>query len=131
MRAIKSSRKRGPVADLWGTGAPDSAVIMLAQLMLKRAKLNGMKAEDRQGALAIIRGLRPAIAKTRALTSIVLSAVGKKARETSFCSSCGKPLPFGSLCRTLWTMNDGTHIKCAGTARPGFIQREEKPCRTE
>jgi hypothetical protein len=100
--------------DSWGTGVSDSAVIMLAQLMLKRTKLGGMKVSDRRGALSIIRGLRPAVSKATPLTSVMSSAIGKVAREMSRCSSCGKPLPAGSLCRTVWSIRGGEHIKCAG-----------------
>ena len=102
----------------WGVGVPDSAIVALAQLMLKRSKLRGMKVSTRQNAIGLIKGLRPAISKATPLTSVVQSAIGKKAKEIdSVCTSCGKPLPFGSLCRTLWKTYEGEHIQCTGTAR--------------
>jgi hypothetical protein len=100
--------------DNWGVGVPDSPVILLAQLMLKRSKLGGMHVSDRRGALSIIKGLRAPVSKSIPLTDVIQSAIGKIAREDR-CSSCGKPLPRGSLCRTLWTLHDGTHIKCTGS----------------
>jgi hypothetical protein len=35
----------------------------------------------------------------------------------SLCSACGKSLPIGSLCRTIWTSSQGEHIKCEGRAK--------------
>ena len=101
----------------WGVGVPDSAVVMLAVLMLKRIRLHGMKVDNRQDALAVIKGLRPAVSKRTPLSAVVPSAIGKTAREVSRCSSCGKALQTGSLCRTVWTAYDGEHIRCEGKAR--------------
>ena len=101
------------MSEHWGVGVPDVAVLMLARLMLTRAKLKGMKVDNRQDAVAIIRGLRPAVSKRTPLTAVIQSAIGKTARVGT-CSSCGKPLLTGELCRTLWTMYDGTHINCTG-----------------
>ena len=103
--------------DQWGVGVPDSAVIMLAQTMLKRLKLSGMRVTTRQDAIAVIKGLRRPVSKATPLTSLIPSAIGKKARELGTCSSCGKPLLIGSLCRTVWTMYDGDHINCTGRSR--------------
>jgi hypothetical protein len=105
------------MTDPWGQGVPDSAIIMLARLMLTRIKLSGMKVTTRQDATAIVKGLRPAVSKATPLTSVMQSAVGKKALELSRCSACGKPLQIGELCRTVWTMYDGEHIKCTGGTR--------------
>jgi hypothetical protein len=104
------------MTDCWGVGVPDSAIVMLAQMMLTRMKLNGMRVDNRQDAIAVIKGLRT-VSRVPPLTSIMKSAIGKKARETGFCTSCGKPLQVGELCRTVWTANDGEHIKCEGRTR--------------
>jgi hypothetical protein len=103
----------------WGEGVPDSAIVMLAQAMLTRIKLHGMKVDTRRAAIAIIKGLRPAVRKDIPLTKVIQSAIGKAALPPSLCSACGKPLPYGSLCRTLWTTYDGEHIQCTG----GFTKK--------
>lgn len=102
------------MADIYGFGVPDSALIMLAKLMLTRARLKGMQVTSRAQAISIIKGMRPAPKRTQPLT--IQSAIGKVsvACEASFCSSCGKPLPTGSLCRTVWTLHTGEHINCEG-----------------
>jgi hypothetical protein len=97
----------------WGVGVPDSAIIMLARLMLTRIKLKGMKVTTRQDAIAIIKGLRPAVSKDTPLSAVVKPVTDKPVVEGR-CSSCGKPLLRGSLCRTVWTMHDGEHIRCPG-----------------
>ena len=99
----------------WGVGVPDSAVIMLAQLILKRAKLRGLPCQTRQQAIGIIKGCAPALTKTTPLN--IPSAIGRKEVELSRCIACGKPLPIGSVCRTLWTTYEGEHIKCHGRAQ--------------
>ena len=98
----------------WGEGVPDSAIIMLAQAMLSRVKLHGMKVDTRKAAIAIIKGMRPAVSKAIPLTAVIHSAIGKVALPPSLCSACGKALPYGSLCRTIWTTYDGEHIQCTG-----------------
>ena len=100
----------------WGVGVPDSAIIMLAQVMLKRMRLTGVRADTRQAAIAVIKGMRT-VSKATPLIDVIPSAIGKAPRVTNLCSSCGKPLQIGQLCRTLWTMYDGEHIQCEGKPR--------------
>lgn len=99
----------------YGVGVPENALIALAKLVLKRAK-RSMPVDNAQQAIAVIRGFKPAISKETPLHHVVKSAVHKLARE-SRCSACGKALPFGSLCRMMWNLGDGTHIQCDGKGR--------------
>lgn len=101
----------------WGAGIPDSAIIMLAGLIMKRCRMSVPVKMERAWAISIIKGLRPAISKKTPLTDVIQSAIGKPARELSLCSACGKSLPIGSLCRTIWTSSQGEHIKCEGRAK--------------
>jgi hypothetical protein len=92
---------------------PDSAYIALARLILKRANLS-LPANNLVEAMRIIRGVRPAIPKGTPLAAVIKSKTHVPLHADSVCGSCGKPVAYGSLCRTLWTMNDGEHIQCDG-----------------
>jgi hypothetical protein len=92
---------------------PDSAYIALARLILKRANLS-LPANNLVEAMRVIRGVRSAITKGTPLAAVIKSKTHVPLHADSVCGSCGKPVAYGSLCRTLWTMNDGEHIQCDG-----------------
>jgi hypothetical protein len=94
-----------------GTPVPDSAYIALARLILKRANLS-LPANNLVEAMRVIRGVRPAITKGTPLAAVVKSRIHIPLKPDSVCGQCGKPVPFGSLCRTLWATNEGEHIQC-------------------
>jgi hypothetical protein len=78
---------------------PESALIALAQLILKRAKLGSLPCTNREQAIAIIRGVRPAPPRT-------VKQYFKP--YVALCSVCHEPLEVGSLCDSLGR----THIAC-------------------
>jgi hypothetical protein len=98
-------QKRAP------TPVPDSAYIALARLILKRANLS-LPANNLVEAMRVIRGVRPAITKGTPLAAVIKSKTHIPLKPDSVCGQCGKPVPFGSLCRTLWATNEGEHIQC-------------------
>jgi hypothetical protein len=93
------------------TLVPDSAYIALARFILKRANLS-LPANNLVEAMRVIRGVRPAITKGTPLAAVVKSKTHLPLKPDSVCGQCGKPVPFGSLCRTLWATNEGEHIQC-------------------
>jgi hypothetical protein len=95
------------------TPVPDSAYVSLARLILKRAKLS-LPANNLAQAMAVIRGIRPAITKDTPLAAVIKSKTHIPVHADSTCKSCGRRIEFGELCRTVWTANDGEHINCGG-----------------
>ena len=93
------------------TPVPDSAYIALARLILKRANLS-LPANNLVEAMRIIRGVRPAITKGTPLAAVVKSKTHIPLHADTACTQCGKPVPVGTLCRTLWKTNEGEHIQC-------------------
>lgn len=86
-------------------GVPDSAVVALASLVLKRARL-ALPCSTRTQAVAVIRGIRPAPAKTAPLN------INSSHRPASICLKCGKPIGFGQPCLTFWNGTTDEHITC-------------------
>jgi hypothetical protein len=89
----------------------DADYISLARLILKRANLS-LPANNLVEAMRVIRGVRPAITKGTPLAAVIKSKVHIPLKPDGVCGQCGKPVPFGSLCRTLWATNEGEHIQC-------------------
>jgi hypothetical protein len=83
---------------------PTSALVGLACLILKRAKLGSLPCTNREQAIAIIRGVRPAPPRH--------SKVHVKPKY-SLCCVCFKPLPTGTVCDSLGKM----HIGCMEVQR--------------
>jgi hypothetical protein len=89
----------------YGDGVPDSALIMLAGLILQRVRLNLPNATRTQ-ALAIIKGVKTPPSKDKPLV-----------KSTSFrrmsdpCSKCGKPVYYGEPC-VCYEQKASTHIAC-------------------
>ena len=81
------------------TVVPESALIALAKLTLKRAKLESIPCISREQALRIIRGIKPAPPRR--------SPLNIKPYVPS-CAVCRKPLPMGSLCDNFGKV----HIAC-------------------
>jgi hypothetical protein len=90
---------------------PDSAYIALARLILKRANLT-LPANNLEEAMRIILGVRPAIPKSTPLAVIIKSRAHIPLHADTACKSCGKPIAHGTLCKTIWSTNDGEHIQC-------------------
>ena len=95
------------------TPVPDSAYIALARLILKRANLS-LPANNLEEAMRIIRGVRPAITKSTPLAAVIKSRAHIPLHADTACRSCGKPVAHGTLCKTIWSTNDGEHINCEG-----------------
>jgi hypothetical protein len=89
----------------------DADYISLARLILKRANLS-LPANNLVEAMRVIRGVRPAITKGTPLAAVIKSKTHIPLKPDGVCGQCGKPVPFGSLCRTLWATNEGEHISC-------------------
>jgi hypothetical protein len=87
-------------------GVADSPVIMLAELILKRAGLKGLFVQDRAQAIRIIRGVKPAPPRNQPLG--IRSAVDKPTP----CRTCGQPIHFGEPCKTVFHKNLDQHIEC-------------------
>lgn len=77
-----------------------SALLALAQLILKRAKLS-LPCTNREQAIAVIQGVRPAPPRTSKQVFKPYVAV---------CSVCHSPLETGTLCDSLGR----NHIECQG-----------------
>jgi hypothetical protein len=86
----------------FGDGINDSAIIMLAELILKRAGLKGLFVRTRPQALNIIRGVK--LPPHRSQPHGIAPAVDKPSR----CSRCRAPLHFGQPCKS----NVNEHIEC-------------------
>jgi hypothetical protein len=82
---------------------PSSALIALALLLLKRARLS-LPVENREQAICIIRGVKPAPSRKLPLNL--------KTRIIPLCSLCHKPMPVGTLCDT----QGKHHINCQAHA---------------
>lgn len=87
----------------WGDGVPDTAIIMLAALILKRARVK-LPNETRAQAIAIIKGVRP-VSKTKPIAFRRLS---------SPCTKCGLPIYAGEPCQGCATAKE-RHIDCKKT----------------
>ena len=87
-------------------GVPDAPIIMLAELILKRAGLKGLLVQDRAQAIRIIRGVKPAPQRSQPLG--IRSAVDKPTP----CRVCGQPIHFGEPCKTTFQGNLDQHIEC-------------------
>ena len=77
---------------------PESALIALAQLILKRARLS-LPCRNREQAVAIIRGIKPAPSRRQPLN--INPCVPQ-------CNVCHKPIPNGTLCDSTGRI----HIEC-------------------
>ena len=87
-------------------GVPDAPVIMLAELILKRAGLKGLFVHNREHAIRVIRGVKPAPHRTQPLG--IRSAVDKPTP----CHKCGQPMHYGEPCKTVFHSNLDEHIQC-------------------
>ena len=92
--------------DRYGLGVPDSALIALAELILKLAGLKGLFVQNRHHAIKLIHGVKPAPPKTQPLG--IKAAVD---RPTP-CRRCGAPVRYGELCKTTFCRNLDEHINC-------------------
>lgn len=79
---------------------PTSALIALARLILKRARLGSLPVASREQAIRIIRGVKPAPPRRLPLFN-VKPCVAE-------CPVCHKPMPLGTPCDSLGRM----HIEC-------------------
>lgn len=79
---------------------PSSALVALAQLILKRTRLS-LLVTNREQAIRVIQGVRPAPPRRAPLHIKTYVPV---------CFVCRKPLPNGTLCDSLGR----THIDCQG-----------------
>lgn len=82
---------------------PTSALLALAGLVLRRAKLGSIPVTTREQALRVIQGIRPAPPR-KALLNIKPCTV----RPVALCFVCRKELPKGTLCDALGR----SHISC-------------------
>ena len=78
---------------------PTSALVALAVLILKRAKLGSIPCTNREQAIAIIRGVRPAPSRH--------SKINVKPRY-DLCCVCYQPMTIGSMVDTLGQR----HVQC-------------------
>ena len=78
---------------------PTSALVALAVLILKRAKLGSIPCTNREQAIAIIRGIRPAPSRKSPLHI---------KPYVPHCCVCHAPMPNGTLCDSLGKV----HIQC-------------------
>jgi hypothetical protein len=83
---------------------PTSALVALAALILKRAKLGSLPCTNREQAIRIIRGVRPAPPRT---------SKQHFKPYVALCCVCHGPLETGTLCDSLGR----THIACQGDNR--------------
>ena len=89
----------------FGDGIADSALIMLAELILKRAGLKGLFVHSRKQAISIIRGVK---IPQRNQPHGIKPAVD---RPTP-CNKCGAPVHFGQPCKAAYHRNVNEHIEC-------------------
>ena len=89
----------------FGDGVADSALIMLAEQILKRAGLKGISVPSRKQAISIIRGVR---IPQRNQPHGIKPAVDKPTP----CDKCGAPIHFGQPCKTAYHRNVNEHIEC-------------------
>ena len=82
---------------------PTSALLALAGLVLKRAKLDSIPVTTREQALRVIQGVHPTLPR-KAPLNIQSCTV----RPVALCFVCRKELPKGSLCDSLGR----SHISC-------------------
>jgi len=87
-------------------GVKDAPVTVLAELILKRSGLKGLFVRDREHAIRIIRGVKPAPHRSTPLG--IPSAVNKPTP----CHKCGQPLHYGEPCKTVFHRNLDEHIQC-------------------
>jgi hypothetical protein len=87
-------------------GIPDKPIVMLACLILKRAKLK-LPCTTRTQAIAIIRGVKPAASKRTPLNIKPCDP-----NMGSRCVKCGHPIHFGQPCLTVGDSKTDTHITC-------------------
>jgi hypothetical protein len=78
---------------------PTSALVGLARLILKRAKLESIPVQTREQAIKVIRGVRPAPPRKSKINVKPIYAL---------CFVCHKPLAAGALCDSLGKV----HISC-------------------
>ena len=80
---------------------PASALIALAGLVMKRARIRSILAIDKASAIAIIRGItvKPRLPKAKINAACV-------------CRKCGQPIPKGSLCTSEYNSDICEHIHC-------------------
>jgi len=90
-------------------GVADAPVIMLAELVLKRAGLKGLFVQNREHAIRVIRGVKPAPHRTQPLN------IRSAADRPTPCSKCGKPICYGDPCKTVFHKNLDQHIECKKT----------------
>jgi hypothetical protein len=81
---------------------PTSALVALAVLILKRAKLGSIPCTNREQAIAIIRGIRPAPSRH--------SKVHIKANY-ELCCVCWKPMVTGTPCDSLGRRHAHCEVK--------------------
>jgi hypothetical protein len=86
----------------FGEGLPDSTIIMLAGLILKRAGLKGLSVGTRVRALQIIAGVKLAPSRSQPLG--LTPAIDRP----SLCQKCRAPLHYGEPCKA----NVNEHIEC-------------------
>ena len=86
------------------TVVPESALIALAKLTLKRAKLESVPCTSQEQALRIIRGIKPAPPRRSPLNIKPCTIV-----PIPLCFSCHKPMPVGTLCDSMGR----NHIECS------------------
>ena len=86
------------------TIVPESALIALAKLTLKRAKLESVPCTSQEQALRIIRGIKPAPPRRSPLNIKPCTIV-----PIPLCFSCHKPMPVGTLCDSMGR----NHIECS------------------
>ena len=80
---------------------PTSALLALAGLVLKRAKLGSIPVTTREQALRVIQGVHPAPPRRSKINVKPVYAL---------CFVCHKPMPSGTLCDALGR----SHIQCQG-----------------
>jgi hypothetical protein len=80
-------------------GVADSAVISLALLRLKRARLTGIPVANRERAIAILRGVKPVPARNQKFNTKPCYTL---------CNVCHEAMVTGTLCDTLGRR----HINC-------------------
>lgn len=91
---------------------PSSALVMLAERLLARARRKGFRLETREDAIQVIRSLRPAIPRTIPVHKFIVPRQHKPVLST--CKNCKNPIYFGDAVNTSWNDLLDSHINCPG-----------------
>ena len=101
------------------TTVPESALVMLAELILKRARMK-MAVTTVAQAIAVIRGVKAAPPRgSPPMKPCVVSPV------ISHCRRCGKPLPIGEIVKDAFNGESEEHVECRKRQIPILLDHRQ------